>query len=423
MLQLILVKNYAVIDEVELEFDAGFSVLTGETGAGKSILVDALGLVLGDRADASTVRHGAERAEVSVLFECPSDHPAAVWLEAHGLDDEGRCALRRLVTREGRSRAFINNQPVTLQDLRLIGGLLVDIHGQHAHQSLLHSATQRELLDAHGELTELAAQTAATFAAFKQAAAERDAQQARSSERDAQLELLRFQVAELEQLALEDGEQQALTAEQSRLANVDRLLQGLNESLDRLYESDDGAAYAQVAQARRTLEGLLEHDPGLQIAAERLAAAEIELQEAASDLARYRERLEADPQRLDYVSGRLAKIRALARRHRVEDGALAGLLPVLHERLEGGREIPRRHQQPVDATGVGARREPQVGRVGRFRRSRRARFGPARRARHDARAFAGGRGRQDGRSRRRERLGPNRIPGSPEPRPALYRAG
>jgi DNA repair protein RecN (Recombination protein N) len=334
VLQLIRVKNYAVIDEVELELDAGFSVLTGETGAGKSILVDALGLALGDRADAGAVRHGAERAEISVLFECPSAHPAVAWLDEHGLDDDARCVLRRLITREGRSRAFINNQPVRLQDLRRIGALLVDIHGQHAHQSLLHAATQRRLLDAHGGLEEEAARTAAAFGAWRQAVAERDAQQADSEERDAQRELLRFQAAELEQLGLEDGEPAALTAEHSRLANVDRLLEGLSAALDLLYDSDSGSAYAQTAQARRRLEELVEHDPALGNAVDRLAAAEIELQETASDLTRYRERLEPDPARLDYVSERLAKIRALARRHKVDDEALPGVLPALRERLD-----------------------------------------------------------------------------------------
>ena len=137
MLSLIRAKNYAVIDEVELEFARGLSVMTGETGAGKSILVDALGLALGDRADAGAVRLGTERAEISVLFEIPQGHDALAWLAERGLDDGMSCALRRVVGSDGRSRAFINGQPATLQDLKALGGLLVDIHGQHAHQSLL----------------------------------------------------------------------------------------------------------------------------------------------------------------------------------------------------------------------------------------------------------------------------------------------
>src|SRR5690606_19670394 len=161
MLSLIRVKNYAIVDEVELEFGPGLSVVTGETGAGKSILIDALGLALGDRADASAVRHGADRAEISVLFECPPGHPALAWLAELGLDDEDACALRRIIGKEGRSRAFINNQPVTLQDLRRLGSMLVDIHGQHAHQSLLKAANQRALLDAYGRLEPQAERVAA----------------------------------------------------------------------------------------------------------------------------------------------------------------------------------------------------------------------------------------------------------------------
>ena len=150
MLSLIRVKDYAVIDEVEVELAPGFSVLTGETGAGKSILIDALGLALGDRGDANTVRQGADRAEISVVFDCPEGHASLGWLREHGLDDGSSCTLRRVISNEGRSRAFVNNQPVTLQDLKTLGGLLLDIHGQHAHQSLLDAANQRDLLDAHG---------------------------------------------------------------------------------------------------------------------------------------------------------------------------------------------------------------------------------------------------------------------------------
>ncbi|MDD9997492.1 MAG: AAA family ATPase, partial [Rhodospirillaceae bacterium] len=139
MLSLITVRNYAVIDEVEVEFDAGLSVLTGETGAGKSILVDALGLALGDRADAGAVRKGCRQAQISVLFECPQDHPALDWLAERGLDQDDTCLLRRVVSARGRSRAFVNNQPATLQDLRSVGSRLVNIHGQGAHQALLHA--------------------------------------------------------------------------------------------------------------------------------------------------------------------------------------------------------------------------------------------------------------------------------------------
>jgi DNA repair protein RecN (Recombination protein N) len=333
MLTLIRVKNYAVIDEVEVEFEAGLSVMTGETGAGKSILVDALGLALGDRADASAVRAGAERAEINVVFECPQVHPALTWLKEHELDDELSCSIRRLIGTEGRSRAFINNQPVTLADLRTLGGLLVDIHGQHAHQSLLASGVQRDLLDAYADLQPAAAETASRFAAWHSAAAKLEALQTRGEDREAQLELLRFQLSELEDLALNADEPTSLYGERARLGNMDRLVQGLNSALNQLYESDLGSAYSQIVQARQTLAALAEHDAQLTEPAKQLEGVEIELREASSTLLHYRDRLEPDPERLDVIEARLAKIRAMARRHRVDEADLGGVLDTVAARL------------------------------------------------------------------------------------------
>ena len=203
MLSLIRVKNYAVIDEVEVEFEPGLSVMTGETGAGKSILVDALGLVLGDRADASTVRQGAERADVSAVFETPADHPALAWLREHSLDEDNSCLIRRVIGSEGRSRAFINGQPVTLQDLRSLGNLLLNIHGQHAHQALREGAVQRQMLDFHGDHEALVADVAEKFDHWRTLRERLEASTQNSEDREAQLELLRFQLDELERLDLQ----------------------------------------------------------------------------------------------------------------------------------------------------------------------------------------------------------------------------
>ena len=353
MLTLIRVKNYAVIDEVEVEFDAGLSVMTGETGAGKSILVDALGLALGDRADASAVRSGATRAEISVVFECPAEHPALQWLAEHELDDERSCSIRRLISAEGRSRAFINNQPVTLADLRTLGALLVDIHGQHAHQSLLAAGVQRELLDAYANLEEVAADTALRFEAWQHARAQFEALRTRGEDREAQLELLQFQLQELEELALSADEPASLRGERARLANMDRLLQGLNSALNQLYESDLGSAYSQIVQARQAVASLAEHDPELAEPAKQLEGVEIELREAASTLLHYRDRLEPDPERLDIVETRLARIRALARRHRVEESELGGVLDTIAAKLaelEAGGQSLEALQARVEQT-------------------------------------------------------------------------
>ena len=334
MLSLIRIRNYAIIDEVELEFDTGFSVMTGETGAGKSILVDALGLALGDRADARTVRQGADRAEISVTFDCPDTRPAAEWLRERGLDDEEQdCVIRRVIGAEGRSRAFINSHPVTLQDLRSLGELLVDIHGQHTHQSLLRQDTQRHILDLHGGHQELATSVADRFKTWQTLEQELQARRHGGEDREAQLELLRFQIAELESLALTEGELEPLNAERKRLANVDRLASGLNIALNQIYETDAGSAYALVADAAKALRGLSELDPGLMAPSGLVAEAEIQLSEAGADLARYRDRLEPDPERLEWIENRLSKIRELARKHKVEEEALASVRGGLQVRV------------------------------------------------------------------------------------------
>ena len=341
MLNLIRIRNYAVIDEVELELDTGLSVMTGETGAGKSILVDALGLALGDRADASTVRTGADRAEISVSFDCPNTHPAAAWLRERGLDEDQDCVIRRVISTEGRSRAFINSHPVTLQDLRSLGELLVDIHGQHSHQSLLHQSAQREILDFHGGHSELSDDVAERFETWQALAQELKVRHQGGEDREVQLELLRFQLAELEGLAPEEGELEPLHAERNRLANVDRLAGELNLTLNRIYEADSDSAYALVADAAKSLRILSELDPELAASSDLVADAEIQLSEAAASLSRYRDRLEPDPARLEWIENRLSRIREVARKHKVEDEALAGIQDTLQERvaeLEKGGE-------------------------------------------------------------------------------------
>ena len=334
MINLIAVTNYAVIDEVEVEFDAGLSVLTGETGAGKSILVDALGLALGDRADAGAVRKGSRQAQISVLFECPEEHPALDWLAERGLDRDGTCLLRRVVSARGRSRAYVNNQPATLQDLRAVGSRLVNIHGQGAHQALLHAPAQRGILDHHGDHLQLSAQVAAAFGAWKSYEAAYEAQRQQGADRASELELLRFQVRELENLDYREGELDALQEERGRLANVDRLSNSIESALSGLYERDHGSAQELVARAQRELSEAKALDPSLQDAADLLAEAEIQVQEAVRGLASYRDRLEPDPERLDWVESRLATLRSLAMRHHVEESELGVLLEQLRSRLD-----------------------------------------------------------------------------------------
>ena len=333
MLSLITVRNYAVIDEVEVEFQPGMSVLTGETGAGKSILVDALGLVLGDRADAGAVRTGCREARISVLFECPDGHPALNWLTERGLDQERTCLLRRVVSAQGRSRAFVNNQAATLQDLRSVGSRLVNIHGQGAHQALLQAPAQRSIVDHHGDHLELTARVAAAFGAWRSCQADHEAQRQRGADRASELELLRFQVRELDNLDYREGELDTLQEERGRLANVDRLANSVERSLSGLYERDHGSAQELIAQAQRELADARTLDPTLGDAADLLAEAEIQVQEAVRGLVSYRDRLEPDPARLDWVESRLATIHSLALRHNVEETELGALLEKLRARI------------------------------------------------------------------------------------------
>jgi DNA repair protein RecN (Recombination protein N) len=352
MLSLIRVKNYAVIDEIEVEFGGGLNVMTGETGAGKSILVDALGLALGDRADASAVRQNAERAEISVSFDIPEGHAALRWLAERGLDDDAACTLRRLVGSDGRSRAFINGQPVNLQDLKALGSLLVDIHGQHAHQSLLEAGSQRALLDADDELAPVASATAERFAAWQTLAEQLENRRTSSAQREAEIELARFQVTELEALALAEGEASRLRVERERLANTDRLLSGASAALDALAENESAAAYSSVVAARREIDKLAELDPALRAPAEALASIEVELRDVESALQHYRDGVEADPARLAWVDDRLARIRTLARRHGAGEDDLPLVLAALRDRLAtltGGGESLEALEQRTSA--------------------------------------------------------------------------
>ena len=333
MLSLITVRNYAVIDEVDVEFQPGMSVLTGETGAGKSILVDALGLALGDRADAGAVRKGCREARISVLFECPQGHPALNWLTERGLDQDRTCVLRRIVSAKGRSRAFVNNQPATLQDLRAVGSRLVNIHGQGAHQALMQAQAQRGIVDHHGNHLELARQVAAAFGAWRSCQDEYEAQRQRGADRASEIELLRFQVRELENLDYQDGELDTLQEERSRLANVDRLAGSVESALSGLFERDHGSAQELIAQAQRELSDARNLDHSLGDAADLLSEAEIQVQEAVRGLASYRDRLEPDPQHLDWVESRLATIRSLALRHGVEETELGTVLATLRSRI------------------------------------------------------------------------------------------
>ncbi len=334
MLTSVSVRNFAIIDQVSLELGAGMTVLTGETGAGKSILVDALGLVLGDRADAAAVRHGAERAEITATFDLADLPEAAAWLGENELDADDECVLRRVVGAEGRSRAWINGAPATLQTLRELGEMLVDIHGQHEHQSLGRAAVQRGLLDARLPDADLATAVRDAWQRWRDAREERDRLRGAARDREQRLDLLRYQFRELEAFAPEAGEAARLETEYSQLANSGRLAEGAGGALELVYEGESGSAQGAVSRAADMLEALLRLDPRLEGPQRLLAEAEIQLSEAAAELRSYLGDLEMDPARLDVVQERLEGLKSLAHKHQVDPDELPARRSALEQEIE-----------------------------------------------------------------------------------------
>ena len=322
------IRDFAIIDQLELDLSGGMTALTGETGAGKSILVDALGLVLGDRADSGVVRHGRERADLSASFDITQIEPLHTWLEEHGLDAGGECVVRRLITAEGRSRGFINGHTVPMQTLQQLGAWLVDIHGQHEHQSLLRREVQRQLLDDFAEHATLVHDVSDNFHQW-QALNERLMQlRAAAADRDARLDLLRYQVRELDALAVFEGETKQLEEEHSRLHHAQRLMDTAQRGLQQLYEDDDALITALNHHAVE-LEQVLRYDARLNAPLQLMREATIQLDEAATELRDYLADAELDPARLTWVEERLDSLHDAARKHRIEPEAL----PALHSRL------------------------------------------------------------------------------------------
>jgi DNA repair protein RecN (Recombination protein N) len=322
MLTHILIRDFAIIDTLELELKPGMTVLTGETGAGKSILVDALGLAMGDRADAGVVRHGAERAEMSAEFDLKDAKDAATWLEENDLAEDGQCILRRIVGKDGRSRAQINGRSVPLQSLKELGEMLLDIHGQHEHQSLMRVTAQMALLDGYGDHGELLARVAGVHKDWKTAHDRLAMLKAAAGDRDSRVELLRHQVGELSALALKPGEAQAVDVEHKRLANGGKLMEAARSALDSLYEAEEGSAHQRVSRALVNLDALSELEPKFVDVCRALADAQAQLTDAAEGLRDYLADLDMDPKRLEWLENRLASIHTLARKHHVEPETL-----------------------------------------------------------------------------------------------------
>jgi len=335
MLTYLQIRDFAIIDAIELELHPGLTVLTGETGAGKSILVDALQLLAGGRAGAEVVRHGAERAEITATFDLTrTPRELKRWLEEQSITGGDELSIRRVVGSDGRSRAYLNGQAVAVTLLREAGNILIDIHGQHEFQSLTRSVAQRELLDGYGRLEPAAGQVGIAHRVWLELLNRTLELEGKARDRDAKLELLRYQVSELNALQLKEGEFESLVDERVRLANRGKLAEATQTALQLLYESEEGSAHAGVSRALQALRGLEVVDPKLGAMLPLVEEAAIQIREAARELTHYRDGLELDTTRQDEVERRLAAIEELARKNRVAPLELVGRTAELVSELE-----------------------------------------------------------------------------------------
>ena len=338
MLQTISLRDFVIVDQLELDFGSGFTVLTGETGAGKSILLDALGLVLGERADSSQIREGSNRTEISATFSVEPELVSSFgkWLDEQGFpaEDEGQTLLlKRTVESNGRSRAFINGSIATLTQLREAGDQLVDIHGQHAHQLLLKSGAQRELLDRHAGLLHLATDVAQAYKALSDS--RRRLAQAENAGQDIERERerLEWQLEELTELSPREGEWPQIQSEHARLANGAKLIGGCQEAIEILSDADNSLE-SSLSKVSGNISALAEHDAALKDISESLESAHIQLDEAIHGLNRYLQKIDLDPARLEQVEERMQALHSAAKKYRADVEALPQLLLETADRLD-----------------------------------------------------------------------------------------
>ena len=335
MLKHLHIRNLAIIDELALDFTNGFTALTGETGAGKSILIDAIGLIVGTRADSALVRSGQEKAEISAEFSTQDAKTAQSWLreqEISDADDPDLCVIRRVVYAEGRTRAFVNGNPVNAGQLRELGETLIEIFGQSESQTLLRGDVQRSLLDEFGNYAKLLNETAAAAKTCNEIDRAIDRIRNAGQRDPAQLDYLRFQLQELCALNLQDGELEKIEAEHKQLANAGRLMQEGNQALEMLY-GDEAAVYDQLTGISGILGGLASLHEGFGEALAFTDAAQAQVREAADALRRLLERLDLDPDHLALLERRLVAVHDLARKHRIKPVELGEKMRALQSEL------------------------------------------------------------------------------------------
>ena len=341
MLLSINISNYTLVESLEIEFAQGTTAITGETGAGKSLVLDALRMALGDRADTDTIRHGKERAEITATFDINTIEAAKTWLDANDFNSDENCILRRIYTREGRSRGYINGQPSTMSQLQELGDMLTDIHSQHEHQSLLRKETHRRLLDEYANAEDLATKVAREYSAWHKVHIDLTNLLQRSDELDDRKDLLNFQVNELQQIDLTAKHLEQLELEQKTLANAEQIVQD-SHNLLAICEQAEGFNLRDSLNRALSILANIEYKPeALKITEELLQGGLIQIEEAINEISHHIDRFEADPQRLQIVEEQLSAIFQLSRKHRVNPDQLETTLQTLEAELKnliGGSE-------------------------------------------------------------------------------------
>ncbi len=335
MLESIQINNFAIIEALQLEFGRGMTALTGETGAGKSILLDAIKLISGDRADSDSIKSGEEKADISVCFDIQDGPQDSIdWLNQNSLDSDGECIIRRVLYANGRSKAFINGLSVPLSQLRELTQMLVDIHGQHEHQSLQQSKIQLQLLDSYLGEASLLKEVRSKYEHWHLLQTRLADLKSGSHDREQRIDLLQLYCQELNELNLSDNEIEVLQTDYQRLSHAGQLLESVGMVLAMTYDNDESTIQSQLSYCQQILAEQLEYDPKLGSSHELLNSALIQIQEASSELRDYHGSIDIDAEHLDYLNQRIAHIQELARKHRVNAEALPGLRDSLNQELE-----------------------------------------------------------------------------------------
>jgi DNA repair protein RecN (Recombination protein N) len=341
MLRMLQIRDFAIVPALELEFESGFTAITGETGAGKSIIVDALGLLAGNRADTGAIRNEEDKAELSAEFELTDSHPASAWLKSAELEEDDLCIVRRVISRSGRSRAWINGRAVTLNQMQELGGLLIEIHGQNEHMKLTRPAEQFRLLDSTGAFDTELASLAKSFGQWQALNEEHDRLTAQSPLDAGELDLLRYQLEELKSDALPADAVAGLELEHSKLSRGSEFADAASQAAQMLNSSEDGLAIS-LTRIVQLLEPLAGVDPQVGEAVKMLREAGINIDEAANVVENCRSTLDLSPERLNQLERQLTRLHDLARKHQVGMDDLEDVQQRLENRLESAAHAGER---------------------------------------------------------------------------------